>query len=639
MFRRTFTGSLVAASLAAGAFMTMPSAEAAPTWVGAGSVSGVGFLPDSADVAVSDNGNAVAAWIAGGRVMASSASHGTWGPAKFVSDAGKTVSTVAVAVNDQGDAAITWSQKDNDDNNRLTVARRLPTTSWDGWAYLDAPLDKSVSGKADIGLDAQGTLRAAYVATDGGTYNQVRVATQAKSGTKSTAFISDTSSFAPALDVNAAGAVLVSWYDAAVGEARIMSRRLTSPGGTWEVGKEVAPFGSYLAETDAALSDTLFGTVAFVQNWNGDSRAEGAKIQPDGFIGSGSFASPSGVDAHGINLDQNDAGTALLSWIEVGATNEIGYALRPQNSGWTADAIDSPVASPGAPRSNIAENGTFLVGYDGNGHLLGTYRTNPLLPKSHVDSGALAITSESTLAGMDDQGNAFLGAIRQTNPGEGEVRGSFLDVAGPVSAVSTPAHVLGTGFTVTWGGTDRLSNVTTGSIRMRSAAFNGTFSGYSYPLLNKASKTLPITGTPGRTYCFSSQAKDAVDNLGAWSAEQCTTVPVDDRALTRKGFKKAGSSAAYLGTLLKTKKKGAVLKLANVKASRIAVIVAKAPRAGKIKVTFAGQNLGTWSLKGTGSKKLVATKSFGTPKAGTLVIKVVSSTGKVVRIDGVVASR
>ena len=30
MFRRTFTGSLVAASLAAGALMTMPSAEAAP---------------------------------------------------------------------------------------------------------------------------------------------------------------------------------------------------------------------------------------------------------------------------------------------------------------------------------------------------------------------------------------------------------------------------------------------------------------------------------------------------------------------------------------------------------------------------------------------------------------------------------
>lgn len=641
MFRRTFTGSLVAASLAAGAVLAMPSAQAAPTWVGADSVSGETFLPVSADVAVADNGDAVAAWIAGGRVMAATASHGAWGPAKFVSDNGKVVSSVAVAVNDRGDAAITWGQKDNDDLTRLTVARRLPNTSWDGWDYLDAPLDKSVAGKADVGLDGQGTLRAAYVATDGGSYNQVRVATQKKGAdTPSTAYLSDSSSFTPALDVNEAGAVLVSWFDAGVGEAVIKTRRLTTPGGTWEAPLEVSSVGSFVADTDVALTDSMFGTVAYIENWNGDARVEAAKIQPDGSSFDGAFVSPAGTDAHDIDLDQNDAGTALLSWVSDGPTHEIGYALRAQNAGWVAHQINAPVTNPEAPRSAIADNGSVLVGYVGNQHLLGTFDPVGPMPATHSDSGDQGIVSQGTLMGMDSQGNAFLGATRNLGGGLGEVRGAFLDAAGPTATTSAPAQTLAPKFGISWAASDRLSAVTTGSVRVRSAAFDGGFGGYTYPQVDKATKALTFTGVPGRTYCFSSQAKDGVGNLSAWSAERCTTVPLDDRALTRvKGFKKRTGSAHYLGTFVQAKKKGSKLSVANVRASRIALVVSRAAKGGKVKVTFAGQNLGTYSLKGKGSKQLLSLKSPGSLKTGTLVIKVVSKSGKVVRIDGVVTAK
>lgn len=643
MFRRTFTGSLVAASLAAGALMTMPSASAAPTWVGADSVSGETFLPASADVAVAGNGNAVATWVAGGRVMASSASHGVWGPAKFVSDPGETVSSPSAAVNDQGEAVVTWGQLDNTDHNRLAVSRRKADLGWDGRAYIDPPVDKSVSGKADIGLDATGTLRAAYVATDGGTFNQVRVSSQSRDlKTYGTVNLSDTDSFMPSLAVNPAGTVQVAWYDAEGAESQILTRRLPGGSTTWSAADDAGTLGSYLAETDTAINAAGFATIAFVRNFQGVQYATATKVQANGSVSGSTFASPSEVDASQVSIALNSEGSALLSWVADGATNEIGYATRPQNGNWVDDQIDSPVASPLEPRSALADNGTRVIGYVGNGHLLGSFWTSPINGWQHSNSGNLGIQPSSTLLGMDGQGNTFLGAIRNLGGGLGEVRGAFLDTAGPTSSITAPTAVrtMNPKFTVGWSASDRLSNVTTGSVRMRSAAWNGAFGGYGYPQVNKVTKAISFTGAPGNTYCFSAQAKDAVGNMGAWSGERCTTVPVDDRTMKRvKGFKTATGASHYLGTFVKTKKKGSKLTLDNVRATQIAIVVAKAAKGGKIKVTFAGQSLGTYSLKGKGSQQLVAVKSFGALKAGTLVIKVVSKTGKMVKIDGIVAAK
>jgi hypothetical protein len=645
MFRRTFTGSLVAASLAAGALLTMPAAQAEPTFVQTNSTSGIGFLPASADVAVADNGAAVATWVAGGRVMAASTDgQGHWGPAKFVSDPGKEVATSSVAVNDNGDAAITWSQKDGSNNIRLAVSRRLANhQDWDGWVLVSAPVDKDVANKADIGLDSAGTLQAAYVATDGGSFNQVRVMTQAK-GTIAftTANLSDTDAFTPSLAVNSAGAALVSWLDVEGPESLIRSRRVAAPGGTWTAAKDVSPLGSYLAATDTALSDNGFGSIAFVRNFNGDARVEAVKVLADNFITSANFVSPAGEDASQVSLDQNDTGTALLSWVAAGDTTEIGYATRPQNGGWTAHELNSPVASPGRPRSAIAETGTILVGYVGNAHLLASYDTPDAAPMQHVDFNAWTYIAGSTLVGIDAQGNAFLGGIRQSNPGEGEVLGMFLDVAGPASTVTEPTAplALAPNLTVAWSATDRLLPVTRANVRVRSAAFNGDFGAHSPLALGTLATSLPFAGVPGSTHCFSVQSEDEADNLGPWSAERCTTLPVDDRSLTRvKGFKTRAGSGHYLGTFVKARKKGSKLTLDNVRASRLAVIVAKAPKGGRIKVLFAGQNLGSYSLKGTGTTKSVAVKDFGALRTGKLVIKVISRTGKVVKIDGVVASR
>lgn len=638
MFRRTFTGSLVAASLAAGALMTMPSASATPTWVGADSVSGETFLPASADVAVAGDGSAVATWVAGGRVMASSASHGAWGQPKFVSDAGKTVSLPSVAVNDAGDAVITWTQEDNSGDGRMAVSHRRADTTWDGWALISE--DQLDAGRADVELDSHGTVRAAYVATDGDSFNQVRVATKAKAtNTFTTTPMSDSDAFAPSLAVNAAGAAQVSWMDVEEGESLIRTRRLPA-GGSWGPVKDASPAGAHLAETDTAISDSGFATVAFVRNSNGDNFAAAVKVQADGSVGGISFASAGERQASQVSLDQNQAGTALLSWVYDGT--EIGHAIRPQNGGWTDAEINAPVAAPSEPRSAIADNGTRVIGYVGNGHLLGSIWTSPINGWQHSDSGNLGIKPASTLLGMDDEGNAFLGAVRDLGGGLGEVRGAFLDAAGPTSSITTPtvAHTLNPSFSIGWTASDRLSNVTTGSVRMRSAAWNGDFGGYSYPLQNSAATAVAFAGAPGSTYCFAAQAKDSVNNLGVWSGERCTTVPVDDRTMKRvKGFKTGAGSGHYLGTFVKAKKKGSKLTLDNVRASQIAIVVAKAAKGGKIKVVFAGQSLGTYSLKGKGSQQLVALKNFGSLTAGKLVIKVVSKTGKVVRIDGVVAAK
>lgn len=646
MFRRTALGSLVAASLAAGTLlMTVPAAHAAPTWTHIDTIGTNGPIPKQTASAVSDTGDVVVAWMRGDRVMAASAKNGDFGPAHYVTDVGKQVKDPGVAVNDHGDAVVTWVQEDNLGHQRLAGSRRAVDGSWDGWTYLTAPAFQDVEGNApQPSIDGHGTVRTAYQSTDNATLHQVKVARWKKGEDEAaTEIISDSTASSPSIAVNDEGTVLVGYFDEQGVDDLIKIRRLAAGANFWNAAKSVSVPGTFSPEVKVALSDSGFGTVAFVQENNGSYRVSSTKVLRDGTVGGSAYVSPAGASAAYLGLDQNAAGTALLSWVQIAnGTMKVGYGLRKEDAGWTTGTLLTPVALPFRTIAGIADNGTTFIGYTGNQRMLASYRTNPLMLWSNYNSGDINADDSSTLGGIDSQGNAFLGAsVAEADPTEGHLVGRFLDTAGPTTAVNPlAAQQLSKKFTVGWNASDRLSPIATGTVRVRSSAFNGSFGGYSYPLLNSASKAVAITGAPGRTYCFSSQAKDAVGNLSAWSAERCTTLPVDDRSMKRvRGFKKATGAAHYLGTYVKATKKGSVLSLSGVKAKRIAVIVGKAPKGGKIRVTFAGKYLGTYSLKGTGAKKYVAVRSFGSVLTGKLVIKVVSKTGKVVRIDGVLAAK
>lgn len=638
---RIALGSLATAALATTLLTSALPAEAAPTWVHDSSISKAGALPADATVAVADDGTAVAAWVREVgpdlRVQVASAFDGVWGKVSTVSDAGKDAADPSVAINDSGDAVVTWLQPDLNDDLRLAASRRLTSTTWDGRALI-SPQDATVDGAADIALGGDGRLHAAYVAVGAANLRMVEVTTWGDDGSapKSKLLSGADNGFGPAIDVNESGAGLVSFHDDEGPEADNVIRvsRLAAGDVVWQNAVEVSE-GVHGLDTDVAVSDSGFGQVAYTRSWEGDHRVQAVKVQSNGSVGSPGFVSPTGADAADPSIDMNADGDALVAWrSNTDGTLGIGHASSKQVGDWVAGALKVNVFSPSRPTAMISDNDVTMIAYGGSGRLLASYRTRPILPFTSFDSGDQNFTSAGAVAGMDDQGNALLGGVLPD-----ELVGAFLDVAGPSIQTKAPTNALGKSYGLTWSGVDRLSAVQDADVVVREAAWNGAFGEPEQLASDTDAASLQVGIAPGTTACASVQMRDAVGNLSLWS-ERCTTAPVDDRKLkATTGFIKSKGKGHYRGTVITTVDKNARLTLKGAKAKRIALVVAKSPNAGKVRVSFAGQDLGVFSLKGTGKRKVVPVKTFGAVKSGKLVITVVSPDGKRVAIDGVVIAK
>ncbi len=647
MFRKTFTGSLLAASLTAGALMTMSSATATPTLVDQANVSQLGLLPQHADVAMAENGNAVATWIRSvdgeDRVFAAYSTGGSWSVPKAVSDAGREVSSPSVAINDQGEAAVLWLQTDNLDNERIAVNRYAGQGVFAGWSLISNGNDLSATAPLSAGMDGSGTLFAARRDTNGGAMNRVRVTSYTKAGAALTQTLSDDTSFAPDIAVNNAGRAVVSWFNAGEGTSTIDVRSKAAGTNAWAPADATSIAGSYGVASAVSIGDNNYATVAYTRKDEAnDYRVWASKVTPTGLVGSGSIVSPEDESASNPEVDQNDSGYTLVTWsADVNGTDLVGYATRTQGGAFKLGKVSGDLSAPTEPAAAVSDTGMIALGYADAGHQHLAYRYGEFQVLTHVDSAG-GFQPGETSVDVDNQGNALLtGIVKMPDPTQGFVSGAVLDGAGATTTVSTlAANTVAAKANVAWSATDRFSALGTANLRVRSAAWNGSFGATGNVAVNTAAKSLAAAVSPGRTYCYSAQTRDANNTLGVFSAEKCTTTPVDDRSMkAAKGFKRAQGGAHYLGTYTKATKKGATLKLVGVKASRIAILVSKAPKGGKIQVSFAGKRLGTYSLKGKGNRVLIGAKSLGGLKTGNLVIKVVSKNGKVVRIDGVVAAK
>ncbi|MDP3891966.1 hypothetical protein, partial [Nocardioides sp.] len=502
-----------------------------------------------------------------------------------------------------------------------------------------------VTTTADIDLDGNGRLVAVYGTEEDGPAYRVRGTTQA-AGTHlyESTVLSDDDAFMPRVAVSDNGYVLASYYDVENGQSQISSNRLTPGSSTWTPSVALTTLGQHGVETDVAISTTGLATVVWTTNINGDMRVRSVKVYGDGSYGNAAIVSPGGQDATRPTVDQNEAGTALAAWeSDANGIKGVGWGSRKIASDWSAGALSVPVAAPIAPKAAISESGKVFIGYSGNGRLLASHRTSPIHIFTNFDSGPVGFVDSESSVGMDADGNTLLaGVMKSADPTQGRVYGSYLDNAGPTASITAPtaAQTLATSLQVGWKASDLLSPVKDATVRVRSAAWNGGFGAPTVLAANTVAASLPFTGTAGSTHCFTAQSRDAHGHLGKLSSERCTTIPVDDRTMAaKKGFKRAKGQANFLGTVSTAKKKGARLTLKNVHAKRLALVVAKAPKGGKVLVSFNGQQLRKVSLKGKGTKHVVNLATFGSVRTGTLVVKVISKTGKVVRVDGVVAAK
>ncbi len=185
---------------------------------------------------------------------------------------------------------------------------------------------------------------------------------------------------------------------------------------------------------------------------------------------------------------------------------------------------------------------------------------------------------------------------------------------------------------VSWGAVAAAASF---NVEIRSAKFDGSLGSWT-PLQSGVTGTsITANGKRGFTHCFHVQALDGTGAMSASSSQRCTAIPLDDRALTRKGAWKAGTGDAYYaGTYLRSSKEGAKLVLPGVHAKRIAIMVDKVSKGGTVQVWFKGTKVATINTAGSGKRVLVNVMTSSSVATGKLVIKVVSS-GKSVFIDGV----
>lgn len=649
MFRKTFTGTLVAASLAAGALMTIPSASAAPTYIDSNTPSKVGTIPSDAHIAMSENGSAIATWIrvvnGNDVVQASYLSNGTWSNPANVSPSNAEVANPAAAINDKGVAVASWQQKDANDLFQVRI-NRFVSGGFGASKQISYGNVYTATGEMEAAVDGNGRFWAAYQVTDNGPLNRVRVVNDNTAGGLGDLYsnLGDDSSFAPDLAVNADGDALLAFYNAGNGSSSIDVRRFDGSSKTWTATKSVSTTGQYRVEAETALNDSGVATVGYVkQDLDGDFRASVVRVKTDGAVTGSAYVSPAGVSTSNITLDQNDSGAAVFAWNQ--ANTEVGYKTRAfDTAGWaTGSAVNAALTGATHPKAAISDTGAYMLGWVNNGDLHSAYRGVPaVLPFVKYNSSAIEFAPTETSVGIDNQGNAVVGGVYALpDPTQGALHVKVVDASGPTSSVAgVPTNALKKALKLTWSAKDRFSDVTLYDVKVKTTKWNSTTGAYTSLLTGTSQTSYDFATTPGRTYCFEVRARDTHANYGAFTAPKCTTTPIDDGVLSAAGgFTRVKSTSHFNGTYSKATTKGASLKLTQVKAKRLALVVSKVASGGKVEVYFQGKKLGTYSLKGTSYQQVVPLKTFGSVEGGTVVIKVISETGKLVRIDGLVAAK
>jgi hypothetical protein len=224
-------------------------------------------------------------------------------------------------------------------------------------------------------------------------------------------------------------------------------------------------------------------------------------------------------------------------------------------------------------------------------------------------------------------------------------RNWVVDQLSPTVTQKGPAQpfTLASSIPVSWSGADWGSGVAYYQVRWNQAAYNGGFGAWQYPAgwQKLTSTTVTLTGAvPAVGYCFQVRAVDKVGNTGAWSAQKCSAVALDDRSLgASAGWSRVSWSLFYRGTATQTSKTGAYLTRPGAALTRVAVVATRCPTCGTVGVYVNGSSVGTVNLYSatTVRQAVIALPPFSY-RTGAVTLKVLSS-GKSVQLDGLGISR
>lgn len=211
------------------------------------------------------------------------------------------------------------------------------------------------------------------------------------------------------------------------------------------------------------------------------------------------------------------------------------------------------------------------------------------------------------------------------------------DTVPPTLAVGTVAPFALGPVPVSFSATDSGSGVKDYLVRTRRAPYNGSFGPYGSPVTTTAHSYLPATAR-GWTSCTSVAAKDVAGNTTPWSADRCTSVPLDDRSLSATwGFTRLVNSGAYAGTYSRSLRLGQYVRLASATGRRLALVVTTCSTCGSVKVTFGGSTKSVSLASATTHWRALLVLDFSTVRTGAVTVTTLSA--KQVIADGLGVSR
>jgi alpha-tubulin suppressor-like RCC1 family protein len=274
--------------------------------------------------------------------------------------------------------------------------------------------------------------------------------------------------------------------------------------------------------------------------------------------------------------------------------------------------------------------------------------TGSLSVSCRVDSAAWTTCAPGAWPIPAQKPGTHLLSVKVTDP-DGRTntisRNWVVDQLSPTVTLRGPAQpfTLASSIPVSWTGTDSGSGIAYYQVRWNKAAYNGGFTAWQYPAAWQKLTATTVTQTgvvPAFGYCFEVRAVDKVANTGAWSAQKCSAVALDDRSLAASaGWSRVSWSLFYRGTATTTTKTGAYLTRTGAALTRVAVVATRCPTCGTVGVYVNGKSVGTVNLySATTIRKAVIALTPFSYRTGTVTLKVLSS-GKLIQLDGLGISR
>ncbi|MCW2499170.1 MAG: hypothetical protein JWN87_846 [Frankiales bacterium] len=471
------------------------------------------------------------------------------------------------------------------------------------------------------------------------------------------------------------GSAQVSWSAADTGATATQYAVVASPGGA-----RVTVAASTLTAT---VPDLTAGTAYTftVTAWN--TAGEGPVSAPSNSVVPAPATAPDQVtDVRATGADTG----AVVSWTAPASNGSplTGYVVTPSNSpavtvndpaathlritgltngssySFTVQAVNAlgtgpeslasnvavPSGAPTAPGNLVAtraRGGSVTLSWTaaaGNGkpvtgHWI-TVRPGNAVLRSGSAAPGFTVTGLTT-------GTSYTFAVQALNPNGAGVPSPTSNAVTPdgtapkLTIGAVPAFSLGTTAPITFSAVDAHSGVARYLVRTRKAAYNGTLGSYGATVSTTAKRYAPAAAK-GYTYCHSVAAQDKVGNTSAWSADRCTTIALDDRALSASSsWRRLTSSSPYGATYTSAARSGQTLTLAKASGRRLMVVATTCASCGSVRVTFGGASKTVSLVSKTTKWKALIVVDFGSVRTGAVTLATASS--RTVLLDGLGVSR